>query len=139
MAGPALTVIEMTGHRGLPVLNIALGIAVWFALMIWLVPGLGGAGMAVAVASATAVTAWAAVVELRCLQGSGAMRRLWQCLAIACAAAVTMAAIDTVTIWPLRLAALVCVWLTASWMTLHWGLEPRDKHALGRLAGCLRI
>jgi O-antigen/teichoic acid export membrane protein len=139
VAGPAQTVVEMTGNRALPVLNNALGVAVWFALMIWLVPAVGGAGMAVAVASATAVTAWAAVLELRYLTESGAMRRLWRCLVIACAAGGAMAAIDTLSIAPIRLAALVTVWLSASWMSLRWALDRQDKLALGGLAARLRI
>jgi O-antigen/teichoic acid export membrane protein len=64
LAGPAQTVIEMTGHRGLPILNSLIGLAVWLPLSLFLVPKLGGFGMAVAVACATVAVALSALIEL---------------------------------------------------------------------------
>lgn len=139
VAGPAQTVVEMTGNRRLPLINSALGIAVWLLLLFLLVPTGRGVGMAVAVAAATAITAWAAVVELRCLHGWRAMKGLWRCLAIAALESVIMAIGVAVLAGVLRFAFLIVVWVVSTWIALRWGLEREDRHAFGSWATRLRL
>jgi len=62
--GPATPIIEMIGHRGLPLANSLAGLAIWLGLGIWLVPEMGATGMAIAVSAAVVLTALLAIVEL---------------------------------------------------------------------------
>ncbi|HEX9932872.1 MAG TPA: polysaccharide biosynthesis protein, partial [Allosphingosinicella sp.] len=65
IVGPAATIVEMTGHRVLPLVNSFAAVALWAVLALLLTPGGGAFGMAIAVATATLVGAWAAMIELR--------------------------------------------------------------------------
>ena len=64
IVGPAPPVVEMTGHRLLPLVNSLVAVLLWLVLAILLVPRLGAAGMAVAVGAATIAQAYAATLEL---------------------------------------------------------------------------
>jgi ribulose-phosphate 3-epimerase len=53
IVGPASTIVEMIGHRGLPLLNSFIAVALWLGLAFWLAPDSGATGMAWAIAIAT--------------------------------------------------------------------------------------
>jgi O-antigen/teichoic acid export membrane protein len=63
--GPTTPIVEMVGHRALPLLNSIIGRLIWLALAYWLVPTMGATGMAISESAAVVATAWAAVVEPR--------------------------------------------------------------------------
>ena len=71
LAGPAATMIEMLGHRTLPLVNGLAGVAALVALQVTLTPGYGVAGAAVAAAAALNVVAYLSLVQAR------AVYRLW--------------------------------------------------------------
>jgi O-antigen/teichoic acid export membrane protein len=62
--GPATPIIEMIGHKGLPLFNSLVGLVLWLGLGLWLVPQYGAFGMALAVSVAVVATALLAVAEL---------------------------------------------------------------------------
>ena len=62
--GAATPIVEMTGHRILPLANCAIGIGSWALLAWWLTPRLGAEGMAIGVSAGAVAIAVAAVAEL---------------------------------------------------------------------------
>mgnify|MGYP000734202025 CR=1 FL=1 len=140
VVGPASEVVEMTGHRGLPLLNSVAGIGLGVVLAALLVPGMGALGMAWAVAAAMIVSAAAATLEL------GFSDRLspfdsWlaRTLLIAAAGLALMAAAEWAFAGPLRFIAVVLVWLAATWLALRFALPREDRAALGGLSRRLRL
>lgn len=147
MVGPATPVVEMTGHRGLPVLNSVLGLAVWAALSWMLVPTLAGTGMAIAVAVGTVVIAWAAAVELRITDGLSPFdAKLAIGLAVALAGLAGMAAIGATidaSAAPggarARALMLLLLFPLVTWLSLRFGLARSDRAALGGLGRWMRL
>ena len=140
IVGPAGAVVEMIGHRLLPLLNSVLGIGVWLALAVWLIPHSGVLGMAVAVSAGTVIMAWAGSFELYLSDGL----RIWdrwlaRCLGIGIGGLLAMLAILAVLAGPVRFAALAMVWLAASWLAMRYGLAPDDRTALGGVGARLRL
>jgi O-antigen/teichoic acid export membrane protein len=140
VAGPATPIVEMTGHRLLPLLNSLLGAAIW-ALLAWLlVPGSGPLGMAVAVAAATVAITGAAVVELRISDRLSPFdRRLGGGLAIGLAGVALMATAEAMLGGPARFVAVFTLWAVTSWFALRHGLARDDREALGGLSMKLRL
>lgn len=134
--GAATPIVEMTGHRLLPLANSIAGLAV-AGLVGWLtVDDMGATGMALAVSAGVIVSSWAAVAELwisdrlgpfdrhflRALAcGIGGFGALWligwlfQGLGM-----VPRAAIQFACFFPLV------------WLGLKFGLDAEDKAALGK-------
>jgi O-antigen/teichoic acid export membrane protein len=73
--GPATPIVEMVGHRALPLINSVIGLIAWLVLALWLVPAYGALGMAIAVSVAVVITAWAAVIELKMSDGLSPLGR----------------------------------------------------------------
>jgi O-antigen/teichoic acid export membrane protein len=140
IVGPAGTIVEMIGHRALPLLNSAIAVALW-ALLAWLlVPAEGAYGMAIAVSVAILVSTYAAAIELRISDGLSPFGyKLYQGLAIALAGVGAMAAISAVAGGPLRFAGNMTVWAVTSWLTLRYGLTREDRLSLGGLSRRLRL
>ncbi len=144
IAGPATAIVEMTGHRALPLLNSAIAFLLWLALALWLVPGggaYGGAfGMAIAVSAAILVSTWAAAIELKVSDGLSPFgRTLFRGLAIALAGVGGMALVEYLTGGPVRFAANLMLWAATSWLALRFGLTRDDRLALGGVARRLRL
>jgi O-antigen/teichoic acid export membrane protein len=140
IVGPAATIVEMAGHRALPLVNSAIAVGLWAGLAWWLVPGGGAFGMAVAVAAATLVSSWAATVELRLTDRlSPFSAKLFHGLAIAAAGLLLMAGAVALLGGPARFAALLLLWGVTSWLTLRYGLTREDRLALGGLSRRLRL
>jgi len=140
IVGPAATIVEMIGHRALPLLNSAIAIALWIALMIWLTPLYGALGMAIAVAVAVVSSAWAATIELKIADRLSPFdRTLFQGLAVALAGLAFMAAGEWLLDGPARFAAETVLWAITSWLTLRYGLTREDREALGGLSRALRL
>lgn len=141
--GPATPIVEMVGHRALPLLNSLIGMAIWLALAIWLVPLYGALGMALAVSAAVVATAWAAVAELRISDGLSPFGTgFWRALA---AGAFVIA-----ILWGLGMAllafgatiraiGLLLMFWPLLWLGLRYGLDANDKAALGKLGQKLRL
>jgi O-antigen/teichoic acid export membrane protein len=141
--GPATPIVEMVGHRALPLLNSLLGFALWLGLALWLVPTYDALGMAIAVSVAVVATAWAAVAELRISDGLSPFGAgFWR--------AVLAGATIIVALWimgellaplgaPVRAIGLLILFWPFLWLGLKFGLEAVDKAALGKFGQKLRL
>jgi O-antigen/teichoic acid export membrane protein len=140
IVGPATAIVEMIGHRLLPLLNSALSVGIWLALAFWLAPGQGAWGMALAVAAATVAPTYAATIELRISDGVSPFdRKLFQGLGIALIGLAAMASAVWLLHGPVRFAALMLIWPVTSWFTLRYGLTREDREGLGGFARKLRL
>jgi O-antigen/teichoic acid export membrane protein len=140
IVGPASTIVEMIGHRGLPLLNSFLGAGVWALLAALLTPGWGAMGMAIAVGAAIVVSSYAATIELQLSDRlTPFSRKFFQALGIGLAGAGLMAAVEWFANGPLRFTLLVILWLATSWVTVRFGLTREDREALGPAARRLRL
>jgi O-antigen/teichoic acid export membrane protein len=140
IVGPASTIVEMIGHRALPLLNSAIAIALWLGLIWWLMPQYGAFGMAVAVAVAVISSTYAATIELQVADRLSPFdRKLFQGLAIALIGLAFMALGEWLLDGPARFAAEFVLWTVTSWLTLRYGLTREDRLALGGLARRLRL
>jgi hypothetical protein len=141
VVGPATPVVEMTGHRILPLLNSVIGLGAWALLGAWLVPAQGATGMAWAVSAGTVLIAWAATLELRIADGLVAFdRAAVVTLAAALAAAGALWAIGlALAPAPVRAIGLLLLFFPALWATLRFGLPASDLQALGKVARRLKL
>jgi O-antigen/teichoic acid export membrane protein len=140
IVGPATPIVEMTGHRVLPLVNSFVGVACWAALSLLLVPRYGAPGMAVAVGAATVAIAYMATLELRLTEGLTPFdRKLFRGLAVALAGVGLMALAAWQTRGPVRFASVTLLWAAASWCAVRLGLVRGDREALGGLARALRL
>jgi O-antigen/teichoic acid export membrane protein len=140
IVGPASTIVEMIGHRALPLLNSAIAIALWIGLTCWLTPAYGALGMAVAVAVAVVASAWAATLELQIADRLSPFDyKLFQGLGLALAGVALMGGAEWLLDGPARFAAVFLIWAIASWLTLRYGLTRLDREALGGLSRKLRL
>ena len=143
IVGPASPAIEMTGHKGLPLLNSALGLAAWLALALWLVPPWGGFGMGVAVSAGTVLSAWAAAIELRVADRLDAFDRktlLGLGVAVLGVALMLLVGLALQTIGArLRVVGLLPFYVLITWVTLRLGLTGQDRAALGTFAVKVRL
>ncbi|GGB70609.1 lipopolysaccharide biosynthesis protein [Blastomonas aquatica] len=141
--GAATPIIEMTGHRILPLANSILGIAV-AALIGWLaVPTLGATGMALAVSAGVVVSSWSAVAELWWSERLGPFDSHFL-RALACGVAglallwLVGMALDDLPM-AVRAGVQFVLFFPLVWLGLKLGLDAEDKHALGRAGRALRI
>lgn len=140
IVGPATPIVEMTGHRILPLVNSLLGVATWILLAFLLVPSLGAAGMAVAVGLATLVIAYAATLELQLSDRLTPFdRKLFLGLAVALAGVALMAGAAQILHGPVRFATVLLLWAAASWCALRLGLTRGDRESLGGFGRALRL
>lgn len=140
IVGPATPIVEMTGHRALPLLNSTAGVALWGALAFLLVPANGAIGMAIAVAVATVFIAYAATLELRIAERLTPFDgKLFRGFLIALAGVGLMAFAEQLTRGPVRFAGVLALWALTSWCALRFGLLRADREALGPLAQHFRL
>jgi O-antigen/teichoic acid export membrane protein len=140
IVGPASAIVEMIGHRALPLLNSVIAIALWIALAAWLTPVYGALGMAIAIGAATIASTYAATIQLQISDGLTPFdRKLFQALALALAGCALMALAEQALHGPARFAACAALWAATSWLTLRYGLTRDDRLALGGLARRLRL
>jgi O-antigen/teichoic acid export membrane protein len=134
VVGPATPVVEMTGHRIMPLVNSLLGLGLWALLGTLLVPSQGATGMAWAVTAGTVLIAWAATVELRWSDGLVAFDRAsWRALAVAGGAAALLWAAGQAASplgAPVRAGLLFALFWPLLWATLRIGLPVSDRAAL---------
>jgi O-antigen/teichoic acid export membrane protein len=140
IVGPATPVVEMIGHRGLPLLNSLAGIAAWILLSALLVPRYGAVGMVIAVGAAIVIVAYAATLELQLSDRLSPFDyKLGQSLGIALAGVALMALAEHWTRGPARFVSVLMLWTVTSWFALRFGLSGSDRQALGPLARRLRL
>jgi O-antigen/teichoic acid export membrane protein len=140
LVGPAATIVEMTGHRLLPLLNSLLGVGVWVVLTLWLVPGRGAMGMAIAIAAATLISAYAATIELQISDRLSPFGyKFFQGLGIALVGVALMWGVASIAGGPVRFVAIVALWLAVTWLALRYGLTREDRIALGGFGRKLRL
>lgn len=141
--GPATPIIEMIGHKGLPLANSLFGIALWVGLGLWLVPLYGAYGMALAVSAAVVATALLAVAELAISDRlSPFTSGFWKsALASGLFVAALWIAGDVLNALgqPARAIALLVLFWPLLWLALRFGLETSDKAALGEFAVRLKL
>lgn len=141
--GPATPIIEMVGHRALPLFNSLIGLVLWLAVALWLVPTYGAFGMAIAVSIAVVATAWAAVVELRISDGltpfgAGFWRAVASGTLIIAALWLAGEAFGQLGM-TLRAIGLLFLFWPLLWLGLRFGLDANDKAALGKFGRRLRL
>ena len=141
--GPATPIIEMVGHRALPLVNSIIGLSLWLGLGLYLVPAYGAVGMAIAVSVAVVVTAWAAVIELKVSDGISPFGLgFWRAVGLG-AAILIMLWLAGEALAPfgetLRAIGLFALFWPMLWAGLKFGLERDDKEALGKLGRRLRL
>jgi O-antigen/teichoic acid export membrane protein len=140
IVGPATPIVEMTGHRILPLVNSLVGAAVWGVLSLLLVPRFGAEGMAVAVGVATLAIAYAATIELRISDGLTPFdHKLFQGLGAALVGLGLMYGAAHLLGGVARFASLLLLWAAASWTALRLGLTRSDRAALGGFARAVRL
>jgi O-antigen/teichoic acid export membrane protein len=141
--GPATPIVEMVGHRVLPLVNSLIGIAAWATLAWWFTPSRGAEGMAIAVAIGAVAIAIAAVAELHISDGFHPfdlpfLRGLAAGLAGLGLLALFGALMEPFAA-PLRAAGLTLLFLPLCWVTLRIGLDHADRQALGGFARRARL
>lgn len=141
--GAATPIVEMTGHRILPLANSLAGIAI-AALVGWLtVPNMGATGMALAVSAGVVVSSWSAVAELWWSDGLGPFDSHFV-RALACGAG-GLAALWLIGIafgdlhMAVRAALQFALFFPLVWLGLKLGLDAEDKAALGKAGRSLRL
>ena len=140
IVGPASAIVEMIGHRALPLLNAFIAVALWIGLAAWLTPAYGALGMAVAIGAATVISTYAATIQLQVSDGLHPFDyKLFQALALALAGCALMALAERLLHGPVRFAACAALWAATSWLTLRYGLTRADRLALGGAARRLRL
>lgn len=141
--GAATPIVEMTGHRLLPLANSLLGLAIAAVIYVLLPDNSGAVGMAVAVAAGVSIASWAAAWELSRFEKMPIWDRhmVWavsQQLA-GCALLtfiMKLLAQDNIAI---RLSVALGGLIVLLWAGLKWGLESDDRVALGRVGKLLRL
>lgn len=141
--GPATPIVEMVGHRALPLVNSIIGLSIWLVLGLLLVPVYGAVGMALAVSVAVVITAWAAVIELKVSDGLSPFGSgFWRAVGLGAAiiGALWLAG-ETLAPFGARVRAigLFALFWPLLWAGLKFGLENDDKAALGKLGRRLRL
>jgi O-antigen/teichoic acid export membrane protein len=140
IVGPASAIVEMIGHRVLPLVNAFIAITIAIGLAAWLTPAHGALGMAVAVGLATIASTYAATIQLQISDGLTPFdRKLLQALALALAGCALMALAEYLLSGPARFAACASLWAGTSWLTLRYGLTRDDRLALGGVSRALRL
>jgi O-antigen/teichoic acid export membrane protein len=140
IVGPATPIVEMTGHRALPLVNSLAAVALWAALTWWVVPDRGAFGMAVAVAAATVLAAYLATLELRISDRLSPFdAKLFAALGLALVGVGLMAGAEATTSGPARFVAVLAIWAGTSWVALRYGLTRGDREALGGFGRRLRL
>ncbi|MGQ0589035.1 MAG: lipopolysaccharide biosynthesis protein [Sphingosinicella sp.] len=140
IAGPAGTIVEMIGHRALPLLNSLIAVLLWFVLAVLLVPTHEAWGMAIAVSVAIVASTYAAAVELQISDRLIPFdRKLVQGLGVALAGVGAMALIEHLFGGPTRFSLNMTAWAITSWLALRYGLTREDRLALGGLSRQLRL
>jgi O-antigen/teichoic acid export membrane protein len=116
IVGPASALVEMIGHRVLPLVNSFIAIALWLGIALWLVPLYGPIGMAIAIGVATIASTYAATIQLQVSDGLNPFdRKLAQALALALAGIALMALAERLLHGPARFAACAALWAITSW------------------------
>jgi O-antigen/teichoic acid export membrane protein len=140
IVGPATPIVEMTGHRILPLVNSLIAVLLWLVLSVVLVSRFGAVGMAVAVSVATVAQAYAATAELRISDRLSPFdRKLFLGLAAALAGCGAMAVMERLTHGPVRFTGVALLWAASSWAALRVGLTRSDREAMGRFSRLLRL
>ena len=131
----------MIGHRGLPLLNSVIAVALWVGLALWLVPDQGALGMAIAVGAATVASTYAATHRAPASATASRPfdRKLFQGLAVALVGVALMALGEYLLDGPARFALVTLLWAITTWLTLRYGLTRDDRLALGGLSRRLRL
>jgi O-antigen/teichoic acid export membrane protein len=140
VVGPAATIVDMTGHRVLPLVNSLIGVALWVGLAFLLIPAHGALGMAIAVAAGSVASVYAATIELRISDRLSPFdRKLFQGLAFSFLGVALMGLAEAAANGPLRFASILVLWAGTTWLSLRHGLTRDDRLALGGLSRRLRL
>jgi O-antigen/teichoic acid export membrane protein len=141
--GPATPIIEMIGHRTLPLINSLIGIVLWLLIGLWLVPTHGAYGMAIAVSVAVVATALLAVAQLgisdRLNPFTAAFWKAALMVSLAIGALITLATLVQPAGQIISTTVLLVMFWPILWLILKFGLDQDDKAALGKTAARLRL
>lgn len=141
--GAATPIVEMTGHRILPLANSLAGLGI-AALVGWLaVPTLGAVGMALAVSAGVIVSSWSAVIELWINDRLGPFDRHFLRALSSGFAGLALLWLLGMALGDLPVAARAAIqfalFFPLVWLGLKLGLDAGDKAALGKAGRALRL
>ncbi|MBC2776996.1 lipopolysaccharide biosynthesis protein [Parasphingopyxis marina] len=140
--GPATPIVEMIGHRTLPLVNSVIGVTAWAAFAWWFTAD-GAEGMALAVAVGAVAIAVAAVAELQISDGLHPFDLPFLRGLLAGAFGLALLALCGTLLEPIgapvRAIALALLFVPLCWATLRLGLDLADRRALGPIARRARL
>ncbi|WP_438728076.1 lipopolysaccharide biosynthesis protein [Parasphingorhabdus sp. DH2-15] len=143
LLGAATPIVEMTGHRALPLINSLLGLVAAAICYYFLPPEAGAVGMALAVAIGVSVASWVAVLELKYFDKIPAWDRhfLWAVLQQSAGSILLIIISKGIAQQPdlARLGIMLTAMLMVIWLGLKFALDADDKQALGKTARILRL
>lgn len=142
LSGPACTLIEMLGHRSLPLINGMLGLTTMFTLQYLLAPTYGATGAAIAAAAGINVTSWLSLIEAHLIYKLQPYRRSLVrpfSIVVACTLILIFVTDYAGKIDNMLEMSTVAVGFTLTLVLLvRYGFESSDVAALGRIGRWLK-
>ncbi|NKB36533.1 MAG: oligosaccharide flippase family protein [Gammaproteobacteria bacterium] len=141
--GPASALQQVISHRGLPILNSAIGFLVAMIVLLITFSDYQTVGMAFAVASGQLVIAFMSVWQLAKTEGlkpfDGSFKRLVIGASLACLliflTGLTMNSAPALV----KALAITLSYLLALWLSVRFALPVKDRDALGKLGRRLKL
>lgn len=137
LAGPACTLIEMLGHRTLPLLNGLLGVTTMVTLLFFLAPTYGATGAAIAAAAGINVTSALSLLEGHLIYRLQPYRRsLVRPFAIVLVCTLIMIGISDYAGKlnnALEMSSVAILFTTTLVLLVRYGFNSEDVAALGRI------
>ncbi len=152
IVGPATPLVEMLGHRGLPLVNSVTGLGLAAGLAYWFIPQTGpyagATGMGISVAAGVVWMAWIATLQLRISDGLSlwnlAFLRVAGLVALGIGAMILMSVMIRPPAdwgngqWLHGIAMFISFW-PILWGILRYALPHEDRIALGGFGRKLRL
>lgn len=142
LMGPACSLIEMLGHRFLPLFNGLVGVVTLVTLQYLLAPTYGAMGAAIAAAVAINVTSLLSLLEGYFIYNLQPYQKsLIKPFSIALASTALMAWLEDLARPAGNLAEMTAAWLgffITMTLVVRYGFRPEDVRALGRLGRWLK-
>lgn len=142
LTGPACTLIEMLGHRTLPLINGVLGVTTLFVLQYFLVPAYGATGAALAAAAGINVTSGLSLVEAHLIYQLQPYRRsLARPFSIVLACTLIMIGVTDYAGQlnnTLEMSTAAVSFTLTLVLLVRYGFDSEDVAALGRIGRWLK-
>ncbi len=141
--GPASALQQVISHRGLPLLNSAIGFLIAIIVLFFTFEDYQTVGMAFSVASGQLVIAFLSVWQLAKTEGlqpfDGSFVRLLTGASLACLLISVSGLIMTSAPAPAKALVIALSYLLALWLSMRFALPAKDREALGKLGRRLKL